>query len=142
MIPRGLIGSAIRYVAAIAIASGLGTVIALAYPISSEIARGTGTMDLRTALGVLLSGWLISAPFVAAGMTLIGLPADYLLRRFGNGGPFPYLVVGTLAGLTFSASIAGGYIGSGLLATVMSLYGAISALTYWALFPRRRRPEP
>lgn len=142
MIPGGLIGSAIRYAAAIAIASGLGTVIALAYPIFSEIARGTGTMDPRTAFGVLLSGWLISAPFVAAGMTLIGLPTDYLLRRFGNGSPFPYLVVGTLAGLTFSASIAGGYVGSGLLAIVMSLYGAISALTYWALFPRRRRPAP
>ena len=73
-------------------------------------------------------------PFILAGLFVVGAPTALLLRRFH----FDNLIVFGLAG-AFAGAAIGFALASGLprLQTAFSVYGCVSAVTYWALQQRK-----
>jgi hypothetical protein len=88
---------------------------------------------------LLLTAILLSLPCVALGLVLIGLPADWLLRRLEARSRLAYgafgLAGGLLCGLLLSLD---GSVPAELLAWSGALYGLVTALVFRLVFQRFR----
>jgi len=80
---------------------------------------------------------LVSGPLIVAGTVVIGIPADWLLRRSGFHHPFGYAAAGVAGAMLPAIPIAvatGDNIGP--LPLIFAAYGLVAASSYWYFVPR------
>ncbi|SEJ66422.1 hypothetical protein SAMN05428950_102457 [Sphingomonas sp. OV641] len=73
-------------------------------------------------------------PFILAALLVVGTPTALLLRRLHLDNLIVFGLVGAFAGVAIGLALASGLPG---LQTVFSIYGCVSAVTYWALQQRK-----
>lgn len=94
------------------------------------------------ALTLLFFSLFISAPFVALGLILFGLPVDYVLRRIEIRNPLAYGTCGIFGGLILGAVIVRDNMWDlGNFGLISMAYGLITSLVFWTLFRRWRPAE-
>jgi hypothetical protein len=94
------------------------------------------------ALSLLLFSLFISTPFVALGLILFGLPADYVLRRIEIRNPLAYAACGMLGGLILGAIIVRDNAWDlGNFGLISMGYGLATSLVFWTFFRRWRPAE-
>jgi hypothetical protein len=132
----------VRFVVTVAVAAPVGAVVALAVPMAVDPEPG----QMRGAIAVFPDFLKMSAPIVAGGLLLFGLPVDWALRRRGYRRAAAYGAAGALGGGVigyFTALVLGGYF-SRHLAGPFTLFGVdfglVTAVTFWLVFRRGGTP--
>lgn len=74
-----------------------------------------------------------SFPYILVGLVLLGLPADYALRRLRLDGPFPFAVTGAATGVIWGLILLPYVTAYGYFNT--AFYGCVCALFWWLLRP-------
>jgi hypothetical protein len=98
------------------------------------VAGGSAVADLFSRLAVAT---LVSVPLIGAGTVVIGIPADWLLRRSGLRHPLGYAGVGAAAGFLPGIPLAVAMGDNlGFLPLIFPAYGLVAASSYWYFVTR------
>jgi hypothetical protein len=131
------LGLGVATVLASALLGSLVLLLILAIP-EMPPARVGSAADM--ALSLLFFALVVSTPFIALGLILIGLPVDYVLRRVEIRSPVAYAACGMLGGLILGAVIVHDNAWDlGNFGLISMGYGLATSLVFWTLF-RRWRP--
>jgi hypothetical protein len=97
---------------------------------------------LTALFSTLMVAILVSVPLVGAGTVVIGIPADWLLRRLGLRHPLVYAGVGAAAGflpaIPFAVAMGDNL---GPMPLIFPAYGLVAACSYWYFVTRLSAPD-
>lgn len=130
----------LRFVCAVVVAAlicGAGVAIAMTFVFGPEPGGAVFGLFSTFALATLVSG-----PFIVIGTVVIGIPADWLLRRLEFRHPLGYAAAGVAGAMLPAIPLA---LATGetivQLPLIFAAYGLVAATSYWFFVPRLSKRE-